>query len=165
MNKNQRNKKIFHLFEEGLTFTEIADEVDISRQRVHQLVMGYQSPSNTTIPAINHKILTSVKRRAIGLPDINMAKLGLSGGRDYVRELVRIRDNRTCQICSKKWKPTQRRFDVHHLDEKREGSDNNNLRQGNLRWDRNNLDRMVTLCHKCHLNLDIVRNKMSRMRK
>lgn len=66
-------------------------------------------------------------------------------GRDYVRELVRQRDNRTCQTCSKKWHVGQRRFDVHHL---------NGLCGKKSRG----IDRIVdmgaltTLCHKCHFH-------------
>src|SRR3989344_3286690 len=42
-------------------------------------------------------------------------------GRDRLRELVRIRDNHTCQKCGKKWIEGTRRLDIHHLDEEFEG--------------------------------------------
>jgi len=69
-----------------------------------------------------------------------------SGSRERVRELIRIRDNHTCQICGKVWKEGQRRFDVHHKDcikEKTKQCDNYEIEKDNL----------ITLCHKCHLNL------------
>ena len=75
------------------------------------------------------------------------------GGRDILREKVRIRDNHSCQICFKKWKPGQRRFDVHHLNAKLE----NNREYKNSKC----FDEMITLCHKCHLNLEHIRKKIS----
>jgi 5-methylcytosine-specific restriction endonuclease McrA len=82
-------------------------------------------------------------------------KNGLSG-RDYTRELVRIRDNRTCQMCGKKWKLGNRRFDVHHL----------NLDECGYRtlfYDKvENIPSLITYCHKCHLNLHSVTNKISK---
>jgi 5-methylcytosine-specific restriction endonuclease McrA len=88
------------------------------------------------------------------VPDASFTELGLPAGtRDRVRELVRIRDHRTCQLCGRKWKKGERRLDVHHLDEEQEST-------VDVKWDRENLHRMITLCHKCHLNLDTVRAKM-----
>jgi len=63
--------------------------------------------------------------------------------RDYsakfyeVRELIRIRDNYTCQLCHKKAKH------VHHID-----YDKKNCSEDNL----------ITLCIKCHLKTNINRN-------
>jgi len=37
------------------------------------------------------------------------------GRRDATREVVRIRDNRTCKLCGRQWQFGERRFDVHHL--------------------------------------------------
>ena len=91
----------------------------------------------------------------------NSKGLGAAGyqGKDYLRELVRRRDNHTCQICGRFWNFSERRrFDVHHLDDQHEGK---SAERGSYAIDKNNLDRMVTLCHKCHLNLYSVRKKMS----
>jgi 5-methylcytosine-specific restriction endonuclease McrA len=78
-----------------------------------------------------------------------------SGSRDRNRELIRIRDNHTCQICGKKWKEGMRRFDVHHID-----CDNSKTRKAdNLEKEKDNLE---TLCHKCHLNLPEHREKMKK---
>ena len=78
-------------------------------------------------------------------------------GRDFLRECVRIRDNHTCQECRKIWEKGKRRLDVHHLDPKKESSREYELSKC--------FDEMVTLCHKCHLNLHSVREKMSKPRK
>jgi 5-methylcytosine-specific restriction endonuclease McrA len=77
--------------------------------------------------------------------DNHVRPLHLSG-RNYIRELIRIRDNHECQICGKKWVEGGRRFDVHHKDclkEKTKQYDNYESEK----------DNMTTLCHKCHLNL------------
>lgn len=76
------------------------------------------------------------------------------GGVDNLREKARIRDCQTCQLCGKVWKVDERKFDVHHTDV---------IIEGNLgRKYRNNKDltKMITLCHKCHMNLPSVREKM-----
>lgn len=92
----------------------------------------------------------------------------LMEGKDFLREKVRVRDKHTCQMCGKIWIEGTRRFDVHHLDEEAEGWDNRKTnknkgsgKSGIYQNDKKNFDRMITYCHKCHLNLDSVRNKMS----
>jgi len=78
-------------------------------------------------------------------------------GRDYTRELIRMRDKHTCQICGKKWKEGMRRFDVHHVDCDKEKS----KKYENFEKEKYN---MVTLCHKCHLNLPQHRKSISKER-
>lgn len=78
-------------------------------------------------------------------------------GLDFTRELVRIRDNHTCQEseggCGKVWKHGERRFDIHHLDGK--------CGRFSRSYDRvSSMDILVTLCHRCHLNLPEVLEKM-----
>jgi hypothetical protein len=75
-------------------------------------------------------------------------------GRERTRELVRIRDNHTCQGCHKKHDGKSRRFDVHHkwgkcgkLSRRYDGIDK--------------IDSMVTLCHRCHMRTDSARKNMS----
>ena len=76
-----------------------------------------------------------------------------SGGRERTREMVRIRDNHTCQKCGKVWVNPMRRFDVHHL--------NGNCGKYSRSYDRaNDLSGMITLCHKCHMKQDEVIKKM-----
>lgn len=135
---------ITELREKRLTYQEIGAMLGITRQRVHQIDAGYKSPSQ----------ITSTKKEEIkkGIR-LDTKGLGHLKGRDMVREAVRRRDNYQCQICLKKWKKTQRRFDVHHLNglcgKKSKGYDK--VTDGNV---------LITLCHKCHLNLHSVRNKM-----
>ena len=73
-------------------------------------------------------------------------------GRDYARELIRIKKGRMCAKCKKKWKYGERRFDIHHL-------------QGNCGVKTKQYDRvddigLKVLCHACHLGLHSVRKKM-----
>lgn len=77
-------------------------------------------------------------------------------GRDYIRMLVRIRDNLTCQNCQKKWKSGLRHFDVHHL----RGCGKKSRDYDQIK-SMNDSNRLVTLCHRCHMNLNYVRRKMS----
>jgi len=91
------------------------------------------------------------------LENINITKLTgiMTGSRDRNRELVRIRDNHTCQICGKVWGEGKRRFDVHHID-----CDNKKTRKpDNLSNEHSN---MITLCHKCHLSLPAHMEKMKK---
>jgi 5-methylcytosine-specific restriction endonuclease McrA len=62
-------------------------------------------------------------------------------GWETLRVIVLKRDNYTCQICGKK-----KKVEVHHKD--RTGS-NRLAKEMN-----NDLDNLITLCHKCHLILD-----------
>jgi len=75
-------------------------------------------------------------------------------GRDFLREKIRERDNWTCQICGKIWNKKTRRLDVHHLDLELEGYNGSKYR-ANLQF-----DKMITLCHKCHLTLYHIKDKM-----
>lgn len=70
-----------------------------------------------------------------------------SGGRNYRREYVRMRDKHTCQKCGRVWIKGQRRFDVHHLEESMFGK---NRMNGVVKYDRENMDKLITFCHKCH---------------
>ena len=64
-------------------------------------------------------------------------------GREWTRELVRIRDKHTCQDCNKEWAVGMRRFDCHHI--------NGLCGKMGRKYDRvDELDSMITLCHKCH---------------
>ena len=67
---------------------------------------------------------------------------------------VRKRDGYKCRICGKKQAEGKRALDVHHLDEQHEGKD------GAFRVN-HEPEKMVTLCRKCHMNLPVVRQKMS----
>lgn len=76
-----------------------------------------------------------------------------SSSRDREREFIRIRDNHTCQLCGRIWKEGERKFDVHHLEEKMLGK--NRIRDVHL-YDRKiqkSKEKILTLCHKCHMGL------------
>jgi len=90
--------------------------------------------------------LFNISRQRVG--QIVNNELGGGNGRDRIREQVRKRDNYTCQICKKIWVVGERRFDVHHLDEEMYGKNRSKLI---TRYDKNNKDRLITYCHKCHL--------------
>lgn len=157
MEREVRLKLICEMNEKRMSDAKIGRLLGISHQRVHQIRTGYQSPYNRYIPKppLEHKIVTPAFRVAAGLPPRR------NDEQKWVqrfRERVRVRDNHTCQICFKKWRHGQRRLDVHHLDENHEGKSESE----NAQYDRENMDRMITLCHKCHFNLDSVRNKIGR---
>lgn len=80
-------------------------------------------------------------------------------GLDFIREKIRKRDNWICQKCGKKWVFGERRFDVHHTDHIVEGLQSNH--RGRYKIDKENFDKMITLCHKCHLNLPHIIEKIS----
>jgi 5-methylcytosine-specific restriction endonuclease McrA len=130
-------------------------KMGFSGQRAHQLVTGYRSPSSRPAAATELKILTKRKRDALGIPESFSPG---SGGRDHVHELARCRDNHTCQKCGKVWVLGMRRLDVHHMDEEMDGKSRS---KGILKYNRENLDKLITLCHKCHLNLEVSRKRMS----
>ena len=72
-------------------------------------------------------------------------------GRDYLKEIVRIRDNHTCQECGIKWWKGQRKFDVHRIS----NDDNGGY------YPVSDIDNWITYCHLCHLNLLAHRKKIS----
>jgi len=123
---------------EGKSCTKISVLFPVTRQRIYQIIQKYKP--------LDFKIKYKIKKK-------NKNPFSSHGGRDLVREKIRIRDNHTCQICNKKWESGQRRFDVHHKD-----CDKEKTRQyDNYEKEKNN---MITLCHKCHLNLPQHRKKM-----
>lgn len=79
----------------------------------------------------------------------NKNKFHYHNSLDRVRELVRIRDKRTCQSCGLKWKNGMRKLDVHHIDESIRGY----KMKGIVNYDRKNMDKLITYCHKCHMEL------------
>lgn len=164
-----RNEEIRELIremrEKRMSYAEIGKLLKITRQRVHQIYTGYKSPSHKRGPskeipkdwiAPNIKRIKGNYKKGLKVYATDVVRNKKMGGRDYVREIVRARDNFTCQICLKKWSEGKRRFDVHHLEEKLEG------KVGNKYKNNTDLNQMITLCHKCHLNLHSVREKMRR---
>jgi hypothetical protein len=137
-------KTISNLIKEGKTYQEIGKIFNVSRQRIHQIYKEYTSSPKTKITHIDKNWKPSKMINCYN----NLE------GREHLRELVRQRDNYTCQICGKVWQEGQRRFDVHHINEKLEG------KEGRKYGNNKDFDKMITLCHKCHLGLECVRSKM-----
>ena len=148
--KNIKNH-IKKLRESKITYEKIGKLVGCSKQRIHQILTSYQSPSNkypkTKQPFFYINPSTGEKYDTEGI------KLE---GRDWLKEVVRRRDNHTCQSCHTKWLEGERRLDVYNLDPKIEGKDR--LMYCNCK----NFDRMISLCHPCCLNLKHVRENMSK---
>jgi len=149
---DERRKLILKLREKCVTYREIGLFLGISGQYAGYLANGYSN----VIPAEHHKRWTAAKRATLGIPITKIPDAEILGGRGFIRELVRIRDNHTCQICQKKWVEGQRRFDVHHQDEEEEGK---SKMKDCVKRDKESFFRMTTLCHKCHLNLDSVQSR------
>ena len=143
MNLEERKQMMTEMREKGITWQKIGNMFGVSHQRVQQIVKGYQHSRKTLStkipdnwkPGETKNISTSLK------------------GRSRLTEMVRHRDNYTCQICHKKWKEGARRFDVHHLDPEKE----NNPLYENYKC----FDEMITLCCKCHLRLEHIRKSFS----
>ncbi len=154
---DNRNELMVKMRMRGVSFPEIGKIFGITRQRAHQIITGYRSPTSPKISVENLKIWNVRKRKSLGLPDQVLNGNGLGGGRDFIRELARIRDNHTCQICGLVWVKGNRRLDVHHTKEKMEGRSSE---RGSIKRDKESIDKMITLCHSCHLNLDSVKKKM-----
>ena len=132
MNTIDKRVLITELRKQGKTFDFIGRQLKMTRQGVHQF-LHYQ-PHPRPIKEYIKK-----PRREVDKTLRNFA------GRDYTREMVRIRDSHKCQECGKSWKVGSRRFDVHHL--------NGLCGQMSTAYDRiSNIDGLITLCHKCHYN-------------
>lgn len=143
---------------EGKTLQVVGDAFGITRERVRQICDPNYHPSQwkkrrATITKIPDD-WQGVKVDWENVRDIPSKMEGI----DRVREAVRIRDGHTCQICKKVWDGTSKRFDIHHLDPDRENKDTYD-RKGVYAYDKENTDKMITLCHKCHLRLDSTRVK------
>ncbi len=136
---------ILALRDKRYTYKKIGEFLGISRQRVSQI------ETSSPISPENHKILTKKKRAYLGIKDKGMER---NEGTDFPRELIRIRDNHTCQICGKIWEKGQRKLDIHHIDFAKEKT----RQYDNFLKEKDN---MITLCHKCHLNLEEHRLAMS----
>jgi predicted transcriptional regulator len=169
INKEQQ-ATIKEFRERGKTYQEIADIFGISRQRVHQIIHGTdiekqqlrQQKKLAQELFLQDKVNEILEKIMVGKRSKNITTLtGIKhGARERYNELVRIRDGHRCQICGKKWKKGTRRFDVHHLDE--------NIEKIKVK-DRNtsmyrDFQRMITLCHSCHLNIPHIRGRMSQGR-
>jgi hypothetical protein len=130
----RRNEIIFKLKKRGFTLQKIGDKYGICKQRAGQIVNSFLHPKIKKEKSIH-----------------SWSRLE---GRDFTREKIRTRDNHTCQICGKVWEKGMRKFDVHHRDCKKEKS----LQYDDYGKENYNL---ITLCHKCRLNLPEHRMSMA----
>src|SRR3990167_8056696 len=154
MNFIERRKEILKLRKERYTLKELGLRFGVSYKRIGQIINR---------PGVQYKVCFICKklgqvRRLVCKECLGTYFLRDTGsyleGRDYIREIVRIRDNHTCQKCFKKWEEGKRRFDIHHL--------NGLCGKKSQSYDCfEEMDGLITLCHKCHLNLDEVREKRS----
>ncbi len=163
-NLSKRNKAIVRLYSKGFSFKEIAHKYSLSKSHVRriQIICSKRTLTKTgkvlkipikykaiyePVKVENLKVLNRRKREYLGLPLNVYSSTG--GGRNFTREIIRERDNQTCQGCFKKWKQNTRKFDVHHLEETMLGK---TREKETLKYDRENMDKLITFCHKCHFN-------------
>ena len=144
---------ILKMREGGKSFEKIGLVLGLSRQRIHQIYKQIHlfTVKRNCVFCKKEIILISGREKCC-----SSCKKGSSDlyGRNLVREKIRIRDNWTCQICGEVWTLGKRRLDVHHKDcikEKTKQYDNYEIEKHN----------MITLCHKCHLNLPEHKKTMS----
>ena len=140
-----RKQQMINLRNKRYTYKAIGDIFGITRQRVEQILNPakylYKLKPETEIPKG-------------WIPGVVIDGDNGFQGTDFLAEKVRIRDSHTCQICSKVWSDGMRRFDVHHLDPECESVKTyENYKK---------FDRMITLCHKCHLRLPHIKIKLGR---
>lgn len=126
-----------------MTLEDIGKLIGVTRQRVWSIVNNYQQKQKLK-PIEDLKTLTKRKREFLGIDVVNGIDLRDS---NRAREIVRHRDNYTCQICLKKSDKWGKKFDVHHLDKEYENN------KTTAKQDMLLIDRMITLCHKCHMKL------------
>ncbi len=143
---------------EGKTYSEIATIFKVSRQRIEQIVNKKIVARKCVKCSIELGVCESGRYCMTCQEFRAKYALDMLGGLDRIREEVRIRDDHICQECGKVWIEGRRRFDVHHLDPNMEGR---SKERGQYKLDKENMDKMITLCHKCHLGLPHLRAKMS----
>ena len=118
---------------------------NIQDQRRNQKLNGNKTMNKRKTQKLFRSIVkANQKIRPIVTKNIGKITKISSGSRDRLRELVRIRDDHTCQLCGYKWKEGQRKLDVHHIKGDKELT---------LKADRN-FRNQITLCHSCHSKVD-----------
>mgnify|MGYP003393995069 CR=1 FL=1 len=143
----------------GFTYSYIGDKFGVSRQRIEQICRASRLPKRISVIYQREQAkvyLGGVVSRGdkSSLDDREYRELVKRGrefrtnltGRDFSRELARVRDNHTCQLCFKIWRVGERRFDMHHL--------NGLCGKLSTKYEntRDMLPNVLTLCHRCHFN-------------
>lgn len=141
----EKINRYFYIIESLKTKTvrTVANELNLSRQRIEQIRDGGIPIEKIFIPKIKKERRCVDYGFEVSAEDrIILASLR---GTDRTRELVRIRDKRTCQCCGAIWKKEARRFDIHHL--------NGLCGKKSKSYDKiSEIGGLITLCHKCHFN-------------
>ena len=159
------------MVEQGIKLKFISKEFKITKQRITQIYAKanpkeYSEKTYLSAKKTHPEKLKNWTKRKLSYLNIklgnNQALFGVKDGRNYIRELVRIRDNHTCQKCFKVWENGKRRFDVHHTDPSLEGRSGE---RGIIKLDKQNLDNMITYCHKCHFQEHSVKQSIINGRK
>lgn len=151
--KLKRNKEILKLKSSGLSNSRIGEKFGITREAVRLIVL-------------NNGV---IKFRGVSKLESYLREVKQTTGRSRAREMVRLRDNHTCQDCGFKLttkfvleynskiiglKGKIKSLDVHHL----EGQCGKN----SVGYDSpKDISGMVTLCHRCHFNRPEHRTKSS----
>lgn len=156
--EDPRKAIVVRLRKEGKSFQEIGVILNVSRQRVQQILIKRPPQRMLTFCLVCHKKLElgDGRKHCIECLSTGAGTLKKINGRDFLREQVRLRDRHTCQSCGLVWNKVSRKFDVHHKNPELEGN------IGRKYSNNYNLDDMITLCHKCHMNLHQVKDKMTK---
>ena len=147
--KKRRGRRIVELAQTGETWVYIGELFRVRDSEAHRLYIHEITKTTKLCIVCKTQTLNTNTRykkckSCSQKPKRRERKIKLSG-RDYTREVVRIRDKYTCQDCQRIWNSGERRFDVHHLNglcgKKSRGYDSVIDISG-----------LITLCHKCHYN-------------
>ena len=140
----ERNKTIIELRNKGMTYTKLGLIYKISRQRIEQI---YKQGKIVRLPKIS-----AYQDEKSHIKNMN--------GRERNREIARARDNWTCQDCG--FRKTYIEVQEHNskitgLEHKTKSLDIHHTKglcgKKSKGYDKvDNLDDLVTLCHKCHYN-------------
>lgn len=159
MMNNQRKSVMESLRKNGATFREIGEMFGITGVRVSK-ILHYVPRPRPVHPCYHCGTKTECSRRSI-LPYVFCTPCLVTfftsstgkriEGREWGRQVIRMRLGHRCVRCQKVWKPGMRRLDIHHL------RDCGKKSRG---YDHPDTTHVTVLCHRCHLGLHSVRQRM-----
>ena len=123
----------------------------LGKEKAREIVLNNNPRYNPDLKPESTHVSPKWGREYIKEHGIEYKKVHYWNSVDYVREIVRQRDKHTCQKCGLKWKVGMRKLDVHHLVPEMNGRSHE---KGISKYDRANMDKLITLCHRCHFNYD-----------
>lgn len=158
--KLERNDRIKFLVEKGHGVSKLATKFGLTRQRIYQILNPKNQIKDYKI--VDGRMNCLICRKWIGCGNggarnycgkcVSLYKVG-GMGRDLTRNYVRARDNNTCQVCGKRgaWGGKgvngPKRLDVHHL--------KGLCGKLSRKYDKmESAYYLITVCHKCHYNLE-----------